>query len=59
VDGNVWQTLVNHCAAVVEADVVAALVEVHTNWFLQNNGSNYMADHLLGHLHFFINLPDV
>jgi len=50
--------LVNHHAAAVEADVVAALVEVHTNWFLQNNGSNYMADRLLDHLHLFINLPD-
>jgi len=59
VDGNVWQMLVNHHAAAVEADVVAALVEVHTHWFLQNNGSNYMADHFLDHPHLFINLPDV
>jgi hypothetical protein len=51
--------LVNHHAVVVGADVVAALVEVHTNWFLQKSGSSYMADHVLDHLHSFINLPDV
>jgi hypothetical protein len=39
VDGNVLQMLVNQHAAVVGADVVAALVEVHTNWFLQKSGS--------------------
>jgi len=55
----VLQMLVNHHAVVVEADVVAALVEVHTNWFLQKSGSNCMADHLLDHLHLFINLTDV
>jgi hypothetical protein len=53
-----WQMLVNYHAAVVQADVAAALVEVHTNWFLQNNGSNYMADQLLDHLHLLINLRD-
>jgi hypothetical protein len=59
VDGNVLQMLVNHHAEVVGAGVVAALVEVHTNWFLQKSGSNYMADHLLDQFHLFVNLPDV
>jgi hypothetical protein len=55
-ENDVWLMLVNHHAVVVQADVVAALVEVHTNRFLQNNGSNYMDDHLLDHLHLFIHL---